>query len=178
MPQNLVCNSHSLSRNQEMVLSSLFIVLVYLFTLISINPIGLPGGLVHLGNVPMIIAAIIFGPRVGAISGGVGMALFDLLSPYIIWAPSTLIIGLISGYVIGLIAKKQTFLAIMLALLALTVIKVTGYYIAEAIIYGNWLAPVVSIMPNISQVIMAAIIVIPIYKPLQIAADRIYFKRS
>ena len=62
--------------------TALFIALTYVFTaFINIRlPIAAAGGLVHLGNVPLFICAIIFGKKSGAIAGGVGMALFDLLS--------------------------------------------------------------------------------------------------
>ena len=60
--------------------TALFIALTYVFTaFVNIRlPIAANGGLIHLGNVPLFIAAILFGRKVGAIAGGVGMALFDL----------------------------------------------------------------------------------------------------
>lgn len=63
-------------------ITAVFIALTYVFTaFINVRlPIAANGGLIHLGNVPLFIGAILFGRRVGAIAGGVGMALFDLLS--------------------------------------------------------------------------------------------------
>ena len=74
--------------------AALFIALTYVFTaFINIRlPITANGGLIHLGNVPLFICAIIFGKKSGAIAGGVGMGLFDLLSGWTAWAPFTLII--------------------------------------------------------------------------------------
>ena len=43
-------------------------------------PIAANGGLIHLGNVPLFLAAAIFGRKTGAICGAFGMALFDLFS--------------------------------------------------------------------------------------------------
>lgn len=48
-------------------------------------PIAANGGLVHLGNVPLFMAAIIFGKRTGAVAGAFGMGLFDLLSGWTLW---------------------------------------------------------------------------------------------
>ncbi|MBQ5764266.1 MAG: ECF transporter S component, partial [Ruminococcus sp.] len=58
-------------------ITALMTALVYVFTaFINIRlPIAANGGLIHLGNVPLFIGAILFGRRVGAIAGGVGMAL-------------------------------------------------------------------------------------------------------
>lgn len=62
-------------------ITALMTALVYVFTaFINIRlPIAANGGLIHLGNVPLFIGAILFGRRVGAIAGGVGMALFPAL---------------------------------------------------------------------------------------------------
>lgn len=162
-----------LSHTQSIVLCAMFTVLVYIFTMINVNPIGLPGGLVHLGNIPFFIAAMLFGKKIGAISGGIGMALFDILSPYALWAPYTLVIGLAIGLVVGLITERRTTLPFfIMAMLAAAVIKVGGYYIAEGMIYGNWIAPVASIPGNLTQVGVAAVVVLLIIKPLRVAANK------
>ena len=83
-----------------LTITALFIALTYVFTaFINIRlPISINGGLIHLGNVPLFLCAIIFGKKSGAIAGGVGMGLFDLLSGWTAWAPFTLIIvALCSG---------------------------------------------------------------------------------
>ena len=48
-----------------------------------------------------------FGKKVGALAGGIGMGLFDLLSPWAIWAPFTLVIVGLMGFVVGLISEKK-----------------------------------------------------------------------
>ena len=64
----------------DLVITAAFIALTYVFTFINVRlPIAANGGLVHLGNIPLFIGAIIFGKRVGGLAGGVGMGLFDLL---------------------------------------------------------------------------------------------------
>jgi len=162
-----------LSRTQSIVLCAMFTVLTYIFTMLNVNPLGLPGGLVHLGNIPFFIAAILFGKKIGAISGGIGMALFDILSPYAIWAPFTLLIGLATGYVVGLITeRRKTFPFYIVAMVCAAAVKVVGYYIAEGIIYGNWIAPYLAIPANLTQVAVAAVVVLIIIEPLRIAAKK------
>ena len=67
---------------QFLTVTAIFVALTYIFTaFINVRlPIAANGGLIHLGNVPLFIGAIIFGKKTGAIAGGVGMGLFDLLS--------------------------------------------------------------------------------------------------
>lgn len=153
--------------------TALFIALTYVFTaFINIRlPIAAAGGLVHLGNVPLFICAIIFGKKSGAIAGGVGMALFDLLSGWTAWAPFTLVIVACMGYTVGAITEKHHGLKWdALAIAAACAIKVTGYYIAEGILYGNWIAPAASIPGNLVQIGAAAVIVLLTVEKLRTAA--------
>jgi len=161
----------------EMVITALFIALVYVFTaFVNIRlPFALYGGLIHLGNVPLFICAILFGKRSGAIAGGVGMALFDLLSGWTLWAPFTLVIVALMGFVVGLITEKKNGIGwYILAMVAALPIKIAGYYIAEGIIYSNWISPVTSIPGNIIQVTTAIIIVAIVIVPLRHARNRIF----
>ena len=153
--------------------TALFIALTYVFTaFVNIRlPIAANGGLIHLGNVPLFIAAILYGRKVGAIAGGVGMALFDLLSGWTLWAPFTLVIVGLMGYVTGLIAEhKQKLGWYVIAFAIACAIKVVGYYIAEAIIYQ--IVPISSIPGNILQVATAAVIVSAIIVPLRKAVSK------
>ena len=150
---------------RTLIIAAVFIALTYVFTaFVNIQiPPGNPAGLTHLGNIPVFIAAMLFGKKTGAAVGGVGMALFDLFSPYAVWAPFTFIINALMGLAIAtIVEKKDKFQWYLLAIIAAIGIKVGGYYIAEGILYGNWIAPVVAIPANILQVVVAAVVVLPI----------------
>lgn len=126
-------------------------------------PIAANGGLVHLGNVPLFLAAIIFGKKTGAFAGAFGMGLFDLLSGWTLWAPFTFVIVGLMGFAVGKITENRIgFRWNVLAIAVACVIKIVGYYIAEGIIYGNWVAPALSIPGNMVQIGVAAVIVLPI----------------
>lgn len=161
---------------KELVVTSVFIALTYVFTaFINIRlPIAANGGLIHLGNVPLFLAAILFGRKTGALCGGIGMGLFDVLSgAWATWAPFTVIIVGLMGYTVGAITEKRHGLGWNALAMALAcVIKVAGYYIAEGILYGNWVAPVTSIPGNLIQVGVAAVIVLLVAGRLKDAARR------
>ena len=61
---------------ESMAYTAVFTALVFVFTmLVNIRlPFG-NGGLIHLGNVPLFICAILLGKKTGAIAGAVGMGL-------------------------------------------------------------------------------------------------------
>lgn len=154
----------------ELALCGMCIALTFVATaLIHVQlPIGGEGGLVHLGNVPMFLAAMLFGRRIGALAGGLGMALFDITSGWAIWAPCTLITVGLMGYMVGWITEKNRgFVWKIVAVLVATVIKIAGYYIAEVIMYGNWITPTLSIPGNILQMAAGAVIALLMVQPLQ-----------
>lgn len=151
---------------KDFVICALFVALTFVATMfINIRlPIMGNGGLIHLGNIPLFLAAFIFGKRTGAIAGGFGMALFDLISGWTAWAPFTLIIVGAMGYVAGLIAEKMTCnkqISYVVAIVAACIIKIVGYYFAEVFLYHNWIVPLGSVPGNIIQVVFAGIVVLP-----------------
>lgn len=161
------------SKTFELVIYAMFIALTFVATwLINIRlPLVGSGGLIHLGNVPLFIGGMLFGRKTGAIAGAFGMALFDLMSGWTAWAPFTFVIVGAMGYVIGWIAEKQPLKHSMannvLSVIFAIVIKITGYYFAEVILYGNWIAPLGSIPGNIIQVGFAGLVVILFIEPLK-----------
>lgn len=160
------------SKAAALAIDGLFIALTCVATaFINVKlPITANGGLIHLGNVPLFIAAILFGKRTGALAGAFGMGLFDLLSGWALWAPFTFIIVGLMGFTVGAVTEKpshKTFKWNLLAVVLACIIKIVGYYIAEGIIYGNWITPAASILGNIIQVGIAGIIVLPILPTLR-----------
>lgn len=160
----------SLGHTKQLVYAALVIALVFICTsFLNLRlPIAANGGLVHLGNVPLFVIAILYGRRFGALAGGIGMGLFDVVGGWFLWAPFTLVIVGLMGYTVGAICeKRRTMTAYVLALVTACLIKVVDYYGAEGIIYGNWLVPMASIPGNLVQISVAAVIVLPIVAKLR-----------
>ena len=167
-------NSSKQSANtvKTLVLNALFVALTLVATMfINIRlPIMGNGGLIHLGNVPLFLAAILFGKKTGAIAGAFGMGLFDLISGWTAWAPFTFVVVGAMGYAVGLLSEKlkmKPMGANVIAIAVALIIKIVGYYFAEVILYGNWVVPLGSIPGNVMQVVVAAVIVLPIVEGLK-----------
>lgn len=155
------------NKTRSLVITALFIALTFVATMfINIRlPLMGNGGLIHLGNVPLFIAALVYGRKTGAIAGAFGMSLFDVVSGWTAWAPFTFIIVGTMGFLAGLIAEKvpgKKAAVYILAVAVALIIKVIGYYFTEVILYGNWIQPFGSIPGNIMQVVIAGIIVVPL----------------
>lgn len=154
------------SKVKDMVITSLLIGLVFIFTrFINIRlPISINGGLIHLGNVMLFVSAIVFGKKKGAMAGAFGMALFDIMSGWMAWAPFTFVIRGAMGYIIGFIAEKREGKNIMYNIFGIIlggIIMIAGYYITEGILYGNWISPMTSIPGNITQIVVGALLGLP-----------------
>lgn len=159
---------------KDLVETALLTALVFVATaFINIRlPILSSGGLVHLGNVILFAAAILFGKKKGAIAGAVGMAIFDLSSGWALWAPFTFIVRGIMGYIVGAIAYSNnkngdSFLFNVLAVIASGIWMIIGYYITEVILYGNLLTPIASIPGNITQLAVGLVLGLPLAKILK-----------
>lgn len=160
------------SHNWKLARDAMFVALTLTFTAfvnIHIPSLGGAGGLIHLGNVPLLIGAMIYGKRTGAIAGALGMGLFDILSGWAIWAPCTIITCGLMGFAVGAICEvgkkmPHRILAVGVAL----AIKLCGYYIFESMVLGNGLVAALKSIPgNVIQVSFAAVIVLMIIQPLE-----------
>ena len=150
-------------------ITGLFIALTLVFTAcVNVKlPFGY-GGLIHLGNIPLFLAAMLYGKRTGFLAGAFGMAIFDIMSSWTIYAPCTFITCGFMGLIVGLIVeKKKAFGWKVVAVAAALVIKLAGYYIFEAIFYHSFVEPVASFPGNTLQIVLAAIPTLILVVPLE-----------
>lgn len=156
-------------RVKAIAVTGLFIALTLVFTaFVNVKlPFGY-GGLIHLGNIPLFLAAMLYGKRTGFFAGAFGMALFDILSSWAIYAPCTFLTCGLMGFVVGLIVEKRSgFGWKVLAVAAALLIKLAGYYIFEAVFYHNLLEPFASVPGNVLQIVLAAIPTLLLIVPLE-----------
>ena len=160
---------------KKIVLNGLMLALVFLATYFTRIPTPLPGGYFNLGDAVIIITAIILGRTSGLIAGALGSFMADIASGAFLFAPVTLIVKGIEGFVVGTIAHsvkageeaagfrggefKRMFAAVVGA-----VIMVAGYFLAEAYILGFFdkefgiAAAVTELVPNLVQGGLSAVL--------------------
>lgn len=148
----------------EIALCGVFSAIICVFTMfVQIRIFPAEGGMVHIGNVPLFFAAAFFGKKVGAVAGGTGMMLSDLLSGWTIYAPVTFIVTALMGAAFGKIVNgKPCIKNLIAASLAALLIKITGYYIGEVILYRSVIVPLASVPGNAIQIVTGAVIAIPV----------------
>ena len=93
-------NIRTTSRNAALT------ALVSAATLLVQVPVPATQGYIHLGDAAIIAGALLFGARFGLIAGGIGSATRRYPEGYAHWAPFTLIIKGLEGFLVGLIAAR------------------------------------------------------------------------
>ncbi|TJX12940.1 ECF transporter S component [Tissierella creatinini] len=83
------------------IMSSLVCFATYLFKIPTI------GGYTHLGDCMIFISVLILGRKKGALAGGMGAAIADLLGGYMQWVLPTFFIKLGMGLIVGLFAEEK-----------------------------------------------------------------------
>jgi uncharacterized membrane protein len=122
-------------------ITSIFAALICVLTIIIAIPIPATHGFINIGDAGVMIAGLLFGPIIGGLAGGIGSALADLLLGYTIYAPATLIIKGLEGFIVGVIANPKKHYSKLnyrdvIAVVIGGMIMVTGYLIYETIIFG------------------------------------------
>lgn len=115
------------------------------------------GGVIHLGDSMIFLTAVVFGRRYAAISGAIGMTMFDIFSGFSVWAPYTFVIKAVMGLIAGTMAnlggaKGGSVVKNAAGMLLAGIWMILGYYAAEAVITWNITQPVFSILGNLIQV--------------------------
>ncbi|MBE6777686.1 MAG: ECF transporter S component [Ruminococcaceae bacterium] len=143
------------------VVASLITALVCIATMIVKIPSPLKG-YINLGDCIVLIAAWILPPMYGFLAAGLGSALADIFSGYIIYAPATFIIkgvmALVAFYLFKLIHNKLGNLpSRIISGVASESIMIVGYLVFESYLYG-FIPSLVNVPANCVQGIAGMII--------------------
>jgi uncharacterized membrane protein len=137
-------------------------------------PIPATQGYINVGDAVILVAALLGGGRLGGIAGGVGSALADVYGGYSHWAPFTLAIKGLEGWMVGAWASRLrpdlqrfTGLAIAAGLGAVGLAwMVVGYFLVEWWLYS--LGPALgSLLGNAVQAAASLVAGLPLAAALQ-----------
>ena len=159
----------------KLTTSALFMALTCIATMIIKLPTPGTGGYVHLGDAFVILSGILLGPLYGAVAGGIGSALADLLGGYFIYVPITLVVKALIAAGVGLIYHKfaknlhNQLIKCLLCGIYATVLVAGGYLFFESFLYGS--AALASVPANLGQGLsglIIATILLPILQKIRI----------
>ncbi len=136
--------------------------LVCVATLMFRVPVPATGGYINIGDVMIFVSGLAFGRTIGGFAGGVGSAIADLIG-YPAYAPLTLVVKGIEGFLVGAISNGTNKVRDVLAVIVGGVAMIGGYYLGEAFLMG--VGPIAALEEapgNLFQVAAGGIIGMPI----------------
>lgn len=152
-------NTNTTQKTTALVLTGVLTALITVCTMVLPIPIPMTTGYVNLGDGIIFLSVMLLGFQYGAFAGGVGACLADILLGAAAWAPWTLVIKAGMALIVGIFLKmdgdsqKSTAIPLkgLVGMAVATIFMTAGYYVAEAVMYGSWIAPVVGIPWNLLQ---------------------------
>ena len=158
------------TKTRQLVTAALMAALVCIATMIVKIPSPLKG-YVNLGDGIVLACAWLLSPTYGFLAAGLGSALADIFSGYMVYAPATFLIkGLMApiAYLIFSVFRKRSgkLLSRILGGLAAELFMVLGYFAFESFLYGP-VPSAVNIPANGAQGIVGLIVGIVLMKVLE-----------
>jgi len=140
-------------KTDKLVAAGLMICMITVTTMFFKIPIPFAHGYVHAGDAMIFMAVLMLGIKCGVVCAALGSAMGDVLGGFALWAPWTLVIkgamALIMGLFIFFMAKKIA--GRIIGMIAAGIWMTAGYFVAEGIIYGNWVVAMIGIPWNVGQ---------------------------
>lgn len=156
-------------RLQEMTRIGLGIAVVFCGTYFFIIPNQL-GGYMNLGDGFILLFSSIVSPLGGFLIGGVGSAIADVVSGYGLYAPFTLVIKGLEGYLVATFINKAPKKWIIYVLGSLIVI--VGYFLVDWFLQGSFVVAITGIPTNIMQTLCGFVIAMCLHKLVIKQANR------
>lgn len=91
----------------QLAIASVFTALVCVATMSFTIYVPSTKGFFNIGETMVYLSALLFGPFVGALAGGVGSMFADILLGYYYYAPATLVIKALEGALVGFLSRKR-----------------------------------------------------------------------
>jgi len=93
--------------SKEIAAMGVFTAFVAAATMVVSAYVAATGGYFNVGEIMVYTSAILMGPFVGSFAGGVGSMLADVSLGYTVFAPGTLVIKGIEGFIVGYLAQYR-----------------------------------------------------------------------
>lgn len=146
---------------KKIVISALFAALVCVATMLIKIPSPLKGYL-NLGDGIVLLAAWILPLPYGVVAAGLGSALADVFSGYVVYAPATFVIkalmAVVAYFCYKLFTKKtKSTLSRVLSGILAEIVMILGYFLFEGVLYG-FVPSLVNIPANAVQGVAGIVI--------------------
>jgi len=138
------------SKLRYLTIAALFAATITIFIVVFRVPMGIHGGMIHVGDAIIYLAAVMLPKPYALAAAAIGGGMANVVTGTLIWAPATIIIK-------PLIAASFTSNGKMLcarnivALFIGAAITIVGYYLYAVMVFGSWQAPLPDMLGNLVQ---------------------------
>jgi uncharacterized membrane protein len=123
------------------------------------NPMG---GYFNVGDVMIFVSALIFGPLMGGVAGGLGSAIADMIG-FPLFALPTLVIKGLEGLLAGLIGDRRSVFRDVFAVVVAGCEMILGYFLVEWLVLQWGLGGALAEVPaNIVQIVVGGVVGVPV----------------
>ncbi len=183
--------SKEFQHTHRIIITALFTALTCVSTMIIKIPTPTLG-YIHPGDGFVLLSGLILGPVYGTLAAGLGSALADLFSGYLVYVPATFIIKaltaltafLLFSMLCNITSSKANWFKLLISGSAGEIVMVFGYFVFEILMLSvsshtnlsaGIIASIAGIIPNLIQAVFGVIIcnvLYPILTPLLPAMKR------
>ena len=114
-------------------------------------PVGGNGGYIHIGDAFVYLAGSLLPTPYACAAAALGGGLADLLSGSPIWLPATVVIKPLNALCCTCRGERLLCRRNLAASAASGLVTIGGYYLAEALLVGSWVAPLAAIPSGLFQ---------------------------
>lgn len=135
----------------KIVTAGLFAAMITIMTAYICHiPYGANGGYIHFGDTLIYLAAVLLPRPYALAAAAIGGGMADMLTAPM-WAPATIVIKML--ITLPFTSRQEKILTVknMAAPFIALPISATGYYLAEGILFGSFIAPMASLAGSLIQ---------------------------
>jgi energy-coupling factor transport system substrate-specific component len=148
---------------RKVALVTVMAAVVCTLTFVVQVPIPATGGYFHLGDLAANFAALAFGPWLGFLIAGGGMAIADLLAGYATFAPGTFLIHGLQAVVVAYIGRNHKPWLMFAGAIAGGIVVVAGYFGYEWLILRIGVLAAAQEIPANTIQVTSGLIGVPVY---------------
>ena len=144
----------------------------------------------HFGNIFFLLSVLLLGSKKGALAGGIGFILFDILNGYITVIPKVAILTLLMAFAAGslferLSKKYSVAVSVAIAVMVAFLISLAGDFLYDTLLLvlsGSKLAPAMwaaltSLLATAINSVFGIVAVTILYTPLRYALEKAHKER-
>lgn len=155
---------------RRIVMAAMFASLACVATMVIRIPSPL-NGYINLGDCIVLLSGWMLSPLYGFLAAGMGSALADVLSGYVVYAPATFVIkgltALTAHFLVRTLSKKTPkLLSLGIGGALAECVMVLGYFLFEGVLYG-FVPSAVNIPANIIQGVAGIALAMPLMNILK-----------